>query len=72
MHTVEMMVMSGVVRLADYKPPRPARSIKVRQQPRDSSGTVEPVISQTGQYLVARIADLFSRETMKGIWRLHR
>ena len=72
MRTVEMMVMSGVVRSADYKPPRPALSITFRQQPRDTSGVTEPTVSQTGRYLVARIADLFSKATMKGIWTLHR
>ncbi len=72
MHTVEMMVMSGVVRSADFKPPRPARSLTFRQQPRDSSGIPAPIVSQTGRYLVERIAQLFFRETTKGIWTLHR
>jgi hypothetical protein len=72
MHTVEMMVMSGVIRSADFKPPRPALSIGVGQKPRDPRGWSEPAVSETGHYLVERIAQVFSAQALKGIWTLHR
>lgn len=72
MHTVEMMVMSGVLRSADNKSPRPALLFRQKSKPRDSREEVEPEVGVTGQYLTERIAQLFSIKTTRGIWTFHR
>ncbi len=72
MHRVEMMVMSGVLRSAEYKPPRPALLLGKKLKPRDSREETEPDTGTTGDYLAERIAQLFANRTSKGIWTLHR
>ncbi len=72
MHTVEMMVMSGVLRSADNKSPRPSVLFRQRAKPRDSREEIEPEVSVTGRYLAERVAQLFSIKTARGIWTLHR
>jgi hypothetical protein len=66
MHTVEMMVMSGVIRAADFKPPRPAVSRGVMKMFRSVTPD-ETSNSMTGRFLLERFVSLFSSHPQKGL-----
>ncbi|HJT18940.1 MAG TPA: hypothetical protein VJ746_00625 [Nitrospira sp.] len=64
MRTVEMMVMSGVIRGADFKPPRPATSRGVMKMFRSATPD-DTSTSMTGRFLLERIASSFFFRSQK-------